>query len=156
MEIEKITKIIGAVTAFFALIAGGYTSIDKIKNSFKDNHILTWHPEYFSISNGKAIDEFKVIVARQKIRDDCSVEAFKIEVRDSEYIIHEATPSVSIFSGPASSTIDKFGYKFTIKDPMNVSMGKATLLAHITYKCPEGIVIVNYPSHENLTFLIHE
>lgn len=154
MEIEKVTKIIGAITAVFTLLGGGYASLEKFKSSFKDTSILAWHPEYFNISNGKSTDEFKVVAARRKIRDDCSVENFKIEIRDSDYIIHEATPSVSIFSGPASPTVDKFGYKFTIKSPQNVSLGRATLLAHITYKCPEGIVLINYPSHENLTFEI--
>jgi hypothetical protein len=35
-----------------------------------------------------------------------------------------------------------------------ISLGKATLLAHIDYECPEGPVIVNYPDHENLSFNI--
>jgi hypothetical protein len=42
----------------------------------------------------------------------------------------------------------------TIDKPYDVAKGKATLLAHIEYKCPEGIVYINYPSHQNLEFMI--
>ena len=155
MEIvEKSTKFIGMFTAMFAVIGGGYTLWDKVGNSLKDNTILAWSPEHFEISDGVASGEFKVIVARQKLRDDCSVEDFKLEVRDSEYIVHTATPSVAKFSGAESETIEKFGYKFTINNADKVAKGEATLLAHIYYKCPEGDAVVNYPSHENLNFNI--
>lgn len=153
-NIEKITKFIGAITASFAVIVGGFTTWDKVGNSFKDNTILVWSPEHFEISDGSADGEFKVIVARQKLRDDCSVEDFKLEIRDRDYVVHIATPSVAKFSGAASETIEKFGYTFTIDNPANVVKGGATLLAHIYYKCPEGDVVVNYPSHPNLNFII--
>lgn len=155
MEVEKITKYIGALTACFALIGGGYTATDKIGNYFKDNEILVWAPEHFSVSDGPANEEFKVVIARQKKRDDCSVISFKIEIKDSEYIVHEAKPNIAVFSGPATPTIDKFGYKFTINMPESVASGRATLLSHILYKCPEGEVLINYPSHNNLSFNIN-
>lgn len=154
MEIEKITKIIGVITACFGLLGAGYTGFDKVKNSFKENHILTWHPEYFSVSDGVSSGEFRAVVARQKIRDDCSVESFKIEVKDSDYIVHEAFPSLSVFSGPASPVIDKFGFRFTIKNHQNVAKGRAVLLGRIMYKCPEGSILITYPNHENLSFNI--
>lgn len=152
--IEKVTKLIGAVTAAIGVVVGGFTAWDKLGGSFKDKDILVWSPEHFEISNGPANGEFKVIAARQKLRDDCSVEDFKLEIRDRDYIVHVATPSVSKFSGAASDTIEKFGYTFTIDKPERVVKGGATLLAHIYYKCPEGDVIVNYPSHPNLNFII--
>jgi len=151
-DIENITKGIGVVTASFALIGGGYTLWDKFEN--KD--ILTWAPEYFTISNGPKDGTFDVIVAREKHRDDCKVEGFKLSVKDSKYMVHTASPSIAKFSGPASDKIDKFGFSFTI-DAEHIDMippGKATLLAHIDYSCPEGPVIVNYPDHQNLTFNI--
>jgi len=151
-DIENITKGIGVVTASFALIGGGYTLWDKFEN--KD--ILTWAPEYFTISNGPKDRPFDVIVAREKHRDDCKVEGFKLSVKDSKYMVHTASPSIAKFSGPASDKIDKFGFSFTI-DAEHIDMippGKATLLAHIDYSCPEGPVIVNYPDHQNLTFNI--
>ena len=153
MDIESITKGIGIVTATFALIGGGYTLYDKLGI---EDPILKWSPEYFEISSGPATGEFKVIVAREKLRDDCSVENFKLEVRDSEYIVHPAIPSIAKFSGPANDKIDKFGYKisFDKHHASRVAKGKATLLAHIDYLCPEGSVVVNYPDHENLTFNI--
>lgn len=155
MEIvEKTTKFIGMFTAMFAVIGGGYTAWDKIGNSFKDKTILKWSPEHFEVSDGPVLGEFKVIVARQKLRDDCSVEDFKLEVRDSEYIVHVAIPSVAKFSGVASEAIEKFGFTFKINDPRKVAKGPATLLAHIYYKCPEGDVVVNYPSHDKLKFNI--
>ena len=149
-DIELVTKGIGVITATFALIGGGYTLYDKLES--KD--ILTWAPEHFEISNGPRDGSFDVIVAREKHRDDCKVTAFTLEVKDSKYMVHTATPSVAKFSGPASDKIDKFGFSFSI-DKEHVDMipeGKATLLAHIDYECPEGPVVVNYPDHENLTF----
>jgi hypothetical protein len=116
--------------------------------------ILKWDAEHFSISSGRADEPFRVIVARQKIRDDCLVDDLTLEVRDSNYIIHKATPSVAKFSGPASPVVDKFGYTMTIEDPQNVMPGEAKLIARIVYKCPEGNVVITYPDHVNLTFRI--
>ena len=152
-DIENYTKVIAAVSATVAAIGGGYTLWDKM--GF-DDPILEWSPEHFSISDGPVDGEFKVVVAREKLRDDCSVEGFRLEVRDSDYIVHPATPSIAKFSGPANDKVDKFGYKITIDShhQEKVSKGEATLLAHIDYKCPEGDVVVNYPDHENLKFRI--
>ena len=151
-DVENITKGIGVVTASLALVGGGYTLWDKLESK----QILEWAPEHFSISSGPANGEFAVIVAREKFRDDCSVEGFRIEIRDSEYIVHPAAPSIATFSGPASDTIDKFGFKVTIDGhhQERVALGEATLLAHIDYQCPEGPVVVNYPDHPNLRFQI--
>ena len=152
IDVENITKGIGVVTAAFALIGGGYTLFGK----FEDKSILEWSPEHFEISDGLVNGEFKVVVAREKLRDDCSVEGFRLEVRDSEYVVHPAKPSIAKFSGPANDKVDKFGYKITIEKhhQSKVAKGEATLLAHIDYKCPEGEVVVNYPDHQNLRFNI--
>lgn len=153
--IEKTTKFVGMFAAVFAVIGGGYTAWDKVGKSFKNNSILIWAPEHFEISDGPASGEFHVIVARQKLRDDCKVDDFKLEVRDSEYIVHAATPSVAKFSGPAGKDIEKFGYKFIINDKAeDVAKGTATLLAQIYYQCPEGAVTVSYPDHANMNFNI--
>jgi hypothetical protein len=135
LDIDRVTKSVGAVTAVFAMVGGGYTA-------------------HFSITDGPANGEFAVVAARRKIRDDCSVEQFYLEVRDSRYIVHKANPSIAKFSGPANDKVDKFGYTITIDDPNKIAPGRATLLAHIRYKCPEGEVLINYPDHANLTFNI--
>lgn len=150
IDADEIKKWLGVLTASFAVIGGGYTAVEKT-NWFKQP-ILTWAPEHFSISSGPATGEFRVIVAREKHRDDCSVEGFKLEVRDSNMIMHTAKPSIAKFSGPATEKVDKFGYTIAIDNPDKVAAGTATLLAHIDYKCPEGAVIVNYPDHANLRF----
>jgi hypothetical protein len=152
LDVDRTTKLIGAVTALFAMVGGGYTATDKL-GLFK-KPILEWSPEYFSITGGPADGEFAVVAARKKIRDDCSVEQFYLEVRDARYIVHQANPSIAKFSGPATDKIDKFGYTITLENPSKVSPGRATLLAHIRYKCPEGEVLINYPDHANLTFEI--
>jgi hypothetical protein len=152
VDVENITKGIGVVTATFALIGGGYTFWDKLESK----EILAWAPEHFEISNAPADGTFDVIVAREKYRDDCSVEGFTLEVKDSKFMVHKAIPSIAKFSGPASDKIDKFGFSFTI-DKEHIDMikpGTATLLAHIDYACPEGPVVVNYPDHKNLEFEI--
>jgi len=151
LNLDTITKSIAAVTASLALAGGGYTLWDKLKPA---KPILTWHGEYFKITSGPADGEFAVVVAREKHRDDCEVTSFKLEVKDSEFQVHDAKSSVSVFSGPASNKIDKFGYRITLANPAKVAPGPATLLANIKYKCPEGEVTVNYPDHPNLTFNI--
>ncbi len=153
-DVENITKGIGVVTATFALIGGGYTLWDKLES--KD--ILTWAPEHFEISDAPRDGTFDVIVAREKHRDDCSVEGFTLEVKDSKYMVHTASPGVTKFSGPASDKIDKFGFTFTIDEEHQhmLPTGTATLLARIDYMCPEGPVVVSYPDHKNLQFEITE
>ena len=93
-DIENITKGIGVVTASLAMLGGGYTLWDKLEN--KD--ILTWAPEYFEISDGPVDGIFDVIVAREKHRDDCSVEGFTLEIKDSKFMVHGATPGMTTFS----------------------------------------------------------
>ena len=149
---DTITKPVAAVTAIMAMIGGGYSLYDKVKLPPKD--ILKWDADHFSITSGVASGEFKVVVARQKIRDDCTVEDFSLEVRDSDYMVHKALPSVAKFSGPASPTVDKFGYTMTVENPSSVAPGGAKLIARIMYKCPEGNVVIAYPDHKNLTFNI--
>lgn len=152
IDTESITKPVAAVTAVMAMIGGGYSLYDKIKLPPRD--VLKWDAEHFTISNGPASGQFRVVVARQKIRDDCTVEEFSLEVRDSDFIVHKASPSVAKFSGPASPTVDKFGYTMTIEKPEGVALGEAKLIARIMYKCPEGNVVIAYPDHKNLSFNI--
>lgn len=152
MDTDAITKPVAAVTAVMAMIGGGYSLYDKVKLPPKD--ILRWDADHFSISDGAASGQFRVVVARQKIRDDCTVEDFTLEVRDAEYMVHKASPSVAKFSGPASPTVDKFGYTMTVENPESVALGAAKLIARIMYKCPEGNVVIAYPDHKNLTFNI--
>ena len=154
MDIDGITKGIGAITATFALVGGGYTLSDKLGVFDKD--ILTWAPEHFEISDGPSTGEFKVSVAREKHRDDCTVTDFILDVRDSEYLVHRATPSITKFMGPATDRVNTFAYTITIDDPEKVNTGEATLLAYIHYECPEGQVVVNYPDHQNTRFNIIE
>lgn len=148
------SKTAGALTALLALAGGAIAVLEK--TSFFDKPVLEWAPEHFSISNGPANGEFVVVAAREKLRDDCDVTKFNLEVRDSNYMVHSAVPSLARFSGPASPRVDKFGYKIRIASNhvRSVAPGRATLLAQIYYKCPEGDVIVNYPEHPNLTFVI--
>ena len=152
-DIENITKGIGIVTATLALIGGGYTLYDKLGI---EDPILTWAPEHFVVKGAPLDGEFKVIAAREKHRDDCKVISFDLEVRDQDYIVHPAIPSVAQFSGPASDKIDKFGFTFIIEPQhySHVNLGTARLLAQINYECPEGPVLVSYPDHLNLDFEI--
>ena len=152
IDYDSITKPIAVFTAVLSALGGGYAFIDKTNLLKKD--ILKWDAEHFSISDGPAHEPFRVVVARQKIRDDCLVDDFTLEVRDTNYIVHKAIPSVAKFSGPASPTVDKFGCTMTIEDPQDVTPGEAKLIARIVYKCPEGNVVISYPNHSNLTFTV--
>jgi hypothetical protein len=153
-DVENITKGIGVVTATLALIGGGYTLWDKLES--KD--ILTWAPEHFEITDGPVEGEYKVTVAREKHRDDCTVTDFTLTVRDSDNIVHPATSSIGKFMGPASDKVDTFAYKMQIASDHKhkVAKGTATLIAYIDYECPEGQIAVTYPDHENLKFNITE
>lgn len=154
MDFDPITKAVGTVTAVIAMLGGGYGLADKWGFLRKD--ILRWEPEYFQVSDGQAGGKFQVIVARQKLRDDCDVVDFRLDVRDSGLRVHPVIPDVAVFSGPAANQVDKFAY--TIAFPADhhemVSAGTAVLLGRIKYRCPEGDVLVHYPRHKNLQFEI--
>lgn len=151
MELPKLTPVVQFATATFALAVGGYTAGEKF--GWFRNDIITWAPEHFRISDAKIGEPITVTVARVKRRDDCSVEGFNVTVRDGAGVVHEATPSMTRFTGPAGPEIDTFTYTLTIA-PDRVSPGRATLLATIRYKCPEGERTVTYPRHPNLTFAL--
>jgi hypothetical protein len=152
IDYDSITKPVAVATAVMSAVGGGYALVDKFGWFKKD--VLKWHAEHFEVSDGAAHGSFRVVVARQKIRDDCAVEDFTLEVRDANYIVHRAVPSIAKFSGPAGPNVDKLGFTMTIEGPETVAAGEAKLLARINYKCPEGNVLVNYPDHKNLTFKI--
>ena len=152
MELPKITPVIQFVTAAFALVAGGFTVGDKL--GYFGRPILEWSPENFRIPTTLIGTPVSVTVARIKKRDDCSVEGFEPTVRDASGMLHEATPSMSKFTGPAGPEIDTFTYQLTISDKEPIAPGTATLLATIKYKCPEGDRTVTYPRHKNLTFVL--
>lgn len=141
-------KAIGAVAASIAALGGGYTLFDKF--GWLDNQIIEWAPEHFKIADARIGEPISVTVARIKKRDDCSVESFIPAIRDGKSVVHEAVPSNSKFSGPAGPEVDTFTYTLTLKE--TPASGKATLLATIKYKCPEGDRVVTYPRHKNLTF----
>jgi len=143
-----LSKTIGAVAASVAALGGGYTLVDKV--GWLDRAIVEWSPEHFQIPSAKIGQPIEVTVARIKKRDDCSVESFVPAIRDGRGLVHEAVSSNPKFSGPAGPEVDTFTYTLTVKSEM--SAGKATLLATIKYKCPEGDRVVNYPKHKNLTF----
>jgi len=142
------------VTASFALVVGGYTAGDKF--GWFQKPILEWSPDHFKIPAAKIGQPVNVTVARIKKRDDCSVERFEPTVRDAAGMIHAATPSMSKFTGPAGPDIDTFTYQLKVSDKEPIAPGKATLLATITYKCPEGERTVTYPRHANLTFTMEK
>ena len=147
-DVENITKGVGVITATLAMLGVGYTLWDKLEN--KD--ILTWAPEHFNIAPYEG--DYKVTVAREKHRDDCTVTDFTLTVRDSENIVHQASSSIGKFMGPASDTVDTFAFKMQIESDQTVAPGIATLIAYIDYDCPEGHIAVTYPDHENLRFEI--
>ncbi len=154
MEIPKLTPVVQFVTASFALVVGGYTAGDKF--GWFQREILEWSPEHFKIDSAKIGQPVNVTVARIKRRDDCSVEGFEPTVRDAAGMIHAATPSMTKFTGPAGPEIDTFTYQLKISDKEKIAPGKATLLATIKYKCPEGERTVTYPRHNNLTFMLEK
>ena len=154
MELPKITPVVQFFTAAFTLAVGGYSAGEKF--GWFRNDIIVWAPEHFRIVDTKIGQQVAVTVARIKKRDDCSVEGFNVTVRDGVGVIHEATPSMTRFTGPAGPEIDTFTYMLDIADKETIAPGRATLLATIRYKCPEGERTVTYPRHQNLTFVLEK
>ena len=154
MELPKLTPVVQFATASFALAVGGYSAGEKF-GWFK-NEIIAWAPEHFRIVDTKIGQPVTVTVARVKKRDDCSVEGFEVTVRDGAGVIHQATPSMTRFTGPAGPEIDTFTYQLAMVRKEKIAPGTATLLATIKYKCPEGERIVQYPRHANLSFLLEK
>jgi len=153
-NIEKTTKLIAAAAASLSVVGGGWTLSEKF--GFFDKEVLEWAPEHFAVSNGRADGGFRVVAARRKARDDCTVEDFRIGIVDQDGVAHEAKPSFSRVSIPASDTVQRFGYRISLMTPDEVAPGKAQLVAQIRYKCPEGEKTIAYPTHDNLTFVIEE
>ena len=153
MELPKLTPVGQFVPASFALAVGGYTAGDKF--GWFQRPILEWAPEHFKIV-AESKQPINVTVARIKKRDDCSVESFTPSIRDAAGMVHEATTTASKFSGPAGPEIDTFTYQLTMVQKEKIAAGKATLLATIKYKCPEGERVVQYPRHPNLSFDLKE
>jgi hypothetical protein len=152
--VMDVSKAIGAIAASVAAVGGGYTLVDKV--GWLDRAIIEWAPEHFKIAPAKKGEPITVTVARIKKRDDCSVEGFFPTVRDGVGVVHEAMPSMSKFTGPAGPEIDTFTYQLKLSDKEQIAPGRATLLATIKYKCPEGDRVVTYPKHKNLTFELTE
>ena len=151
---DNVKLVAGSLGAVVALVSGTFTLSDKVGIKIWDRPILEWSPENFKVEDGYIMDGFKVIVARQKLRDDCDVVAFNVQIRDSEYLVHPTVTSVTKFSGPASDSVDMFGYRVYLHEmhTHKVALGEATLIGQIKYVCPEGEKIVTYPSHPNLNF----
>lgn len=154
MELPKVTPVVQFATASFALAVGGYTAGDKFGWWSTEKPILEWAPEHFKIAATKIGQPVNVTVARIKKRDDCSVESFAPTVRDAAGMMHDATPSISKFTGPAGHQVDTFAYQLNLSPKERVTPGRATLTATIKYKCPEGERVVTYPRHDNLTFTL--
>ncbi len=153
-NIEKTTKVIAAAAASISVVGGSWTLTEK--TGLFQKEILEWAPEHFSVSNGRADGGFRIVAARRKARDDCTVEDFRIGIIDQDGVAHEAKPSFSRVSVPASDKVHRFGYRISLTTPDEVAPGKAQLVAQIRYKCPEGEKTIAYPTHENLTFIIEE
>lgn len=156
MEIPKLTPVVQFCTAAFALAVGGFTAGDKFGWWSAEKPILEWAPEHFKIQPTKIGQPINVTVARIKKRDDCSVEGFVPVVRDAAGMMHDATPSISKFTGPAGPEVDTFAYQLTLSPKERIAPGKALLTATITYKCPEGQRTVTYPRHDNLSFMLEK
>jgi len=156
MSFDTVKTVAGALAAVLAVGTGALNFSDKIGVDFWDRPILEWSPEDFEIVGGPADGGFKVLAARTKLRDDCEVVGFTVEIRDADYIVYPASSSATKFSGAASDVVEKFGFYVFLHemDVHKVRPGTATLLAQIKYSCPEGEKIVSYPPM--LNFQIEE
>lgn len=156
MSLDAVKTVAGAAAAVVGLASGALTLSGKIGVELWSRPILEWAPEQFEVLGGPADEGFKVVAARTKLRDDCEVVGFTVEIRDADYIVYPGTPSATRFSGAASGVVEKFGFYVFLHemDIEKVRPGTATLLAQIKYSCPEGEKIVTYPPM--LNFQIEE
>lgn len=146
--LDEVKVVAGIMAAVVGVFSGVVTLSGKLGFEIWSRPILEWAPEQFDVVGGPADEGFRVVAARKKLRDDCEVVGFTVEVRDSDYIVYPATPSAMKFSGAASDVVEKFGYYVFLHemDVHKVRPGTATLLGQIKYRCPEGEKIVTYPS----------
>jgi len=146
--LDEVKVVAGIMAAVVGVFSGVVTLSGKLGFEIWSRPILEWAPEQFDVVGGPADEGFRVVAARKKLRDDCEVVGFTVEVRDSDFIVFPATPSAMKFSGAASDVVEKFGYYVFLHemDVHKVRPGVATLLGQIKYQCPEGEKIVTYPS----------
>lgn len=154
MQIDNVKTFFAVAASVVTILGGGYTFLDRLGFHWT-RPVLTWAPEHFMITSGSVDEPFRAVVAREKHRDDCEVTSFTIHIQDSELEVFQATPSSTTFSGPASDKIDKFAYKFYIReeDYGKISLGRAKFMGTIKYMCPEGEQIIAYP--DNIYFEIY-
>ena len=147
MSFDTVKTVAGALAAVLAVATGTLNFSDKLGFDLWDRPVLEWAPEQCEGVGGPADEGFKVVAARTKLRDDCEVVGFTVEIRDADYIVYPGTPSATRFSGAASGVVEKFGFYVFLHemDVAKVRPGTATLLAQIKYSCPEGEKIVSYP-----------
>lgn len=146
--LDEVKVVAGILAAVVGVFSGVVSLSGKLGFELWSRPILEWAPDQFEVVGGPADEGFKVLAARTKLRDDCEVVGFSVEVRDSDYIVYPGTPSTARFSGAASGVVEKFGFYVFLHemDVAKVSPGPATLLGQIKYRCPEGEKIVTYPS----------
>ena len=156
MSLDTVKLVAGSLAAVVGLASGTLTLTNKVGIDLWERPILEWAPEQFVVEGGAADEGFKVIAARTKLRDDCEVIGFTVEIRDADFIVFPASPSVTKFSGAAGDSVEKFGFYVYLHemDIPKVAYGAATLLAQVKYQCPEGEKRVTYPS--GLDFVIGE
>lgn len=156
MGFDTVKVVAGSLGAVVALVSGTFTLSDKVGFELWDRPVLEWSPENFRVEDGYIMDGFKVIVARQKLRDDCDVVGFSVQIRDSDYLVHPTVTSVTKFSGPAGDSVEMFGYRVYLHEmhTEKFALGEATLIGQLKYECPEGEKLVTYPSHPNLNFTV--
>lgn len=155
MQLDTLKTFFAVIASLVTILGGGYTLFDKI--GFKwTRPVLTWHIEDFYIVSGPMDEPFRIVVAREKHRDDCELISFKTDIQDSNLEVYQVTTSSQSFSGPASDKVEKFAFKFYLmeKDYNNIAMGKAKFIASLKYSCPEGDQIISYPSDLDFTIYI--
>ncbi len=108
------------------------------------------HPSKYSISLGRAGDEFKVTVRYAKTRDDCTVLANLKTVIDNAGERHSAKSSFNTLVAVTGGWAD-FTYYIRISRPEFVVGGMALLRSSLIHQCPEGRYTADYP---DIPFLI--
>jgi hypothetical protein len=142
------------LAAFVAITLGAHQVHERFIVASRP--VLTWNvrPGNFFVSSGSATDEFRVQVTRTMIRTNCSLRSFNPFVVDSNGFSHSIVTSASRVSLGQVGQEQSYRYVFKLENPTLVSIGEATLRALLTYDCPSGQQVIEYPDTNLLEFHI--
>lgn len=142
------------IAAFIAIALGAQQVYERF--IVANTPVLEWNVRSgnFSVSSGRSTAEFRVVVTRTLLRNNCSLRSFEPYIIDANGFNHTVTASAPRASAGGVGKEQTFRYVFKLINPNSVGVGEAMLRGTLTYDCREGQQVIEYPDTPLLEFQI--